>query len=104
MHVAKIFCTAQCDEYRLALLHAIVREIQILKFLLGMRCYNGIYLPKLSIVELGEMCNTVTYTTRFGTHRERQYSKDLNIEVRLIFKFVEWFECLRIQRETRGLF
>jgi hypothetical protein len=104
LHVAKVVGTAQCDEYGLPLLHAIVREIQILMFLLGMRCYNGIYLPKFSINELGEICNTDTYTTRFGTHRERQRSKDLNTEARLIFKFVEWFECLRVKRETRVLF
>jgi len=36
--IYNIFGTMQCDEYRLALLHAIVREIQILMFLLGMRC------------------------------------------------------------------
>jgi len=85
-------------------LHAIVREIQILMFWLGMRCYNGIYPPKYSIDELGEVRNTVTYTTRFGTHRERQHSKGLNIEARLIFKFVAWFECLRVKCETRVLF
>jgi hypothetical protein len=106
LHVAKTFGTAQCGEYRLALLHAIVREIQILMFLFGMMCYNGIYLPIFSIDDPGKICNTVTYeyTTRFGTHRERQRSKDLNILATLIFKSVEWFECLRVKRETRVLF
>ena len=104
LHVAKIFGTAQCDEYQLALLHAIVREIQILMFLLGMRCYKGIYLFKFSTDELYGIFNTITYTTRFGTNRERERSKDLNVEARLIFKFVEWFECFRIKNEMRVLF